>query len=61
MPLLCALEIDVAGAMPRVIRLMAHVETVLPRSRLHHVYLHGAAALRRDLPQDPEDTPPGSR
>lgn len=50
-PLLCAVEIDVQDAMPRVLRLLAHVETELPRSALHHVYLHGAAALRRDLPQ----------
>jgi chorismate mutase len=50
-PLLCATEIAVAGAMPRVLRLMAHVETDRPRAELHHVYLRGAAALRRDLPQ----------
>jgi chorismate mutase len=50
-PLLCASEIDVAGAMPRVLRLLAHVETDRPRAELHHVYLRGAAALRRDLPQ----------
>lgn len=56
-PLLCTLEIDVDGAMPRVVRLLAHIETDRPRSELHHVYLHGAAALRRDLPQDPEDVP----
>jgi chorismate mutase len=49
-PLLCAAEIDVPGAMPRVLRLMAHVETELPRAELRHVYLRGAAALRRDLP-----------
>ncbi len=48
-PLLCARELDVAGALPRVIRLLAHVETELPRAQLHHVYLRGAAALRRDL------------
>lgn len=48
-PLLCARELDVAGAMPRVIRLLAHVETDLPRGEVTHVYLHGAAALRRDL------------
>ena len=35
--------------MPRVVRMMAHVETDLPRSDITHVYLHGAAALRRDL------------
>lgn len=48
-PLLCAQELDIAGAMPRVIRLMAHVETELSRDEITHVYLHGAAALRRDL------------
>jgi chorismate mutase len=50
-PLLCASEIDVAGAMPRVIRLLAHVETERPRAELRHVYLHGAATLRTDLPR----------
>ena len=50
-PLLCASEIDVAGAMPRVIRLLAHVESDRPRSDIRHVYLHGAAALRTDLPR----------
>lgn len=48
-PLLCARELDVPGAMPLVIRLLAHVETSLPRSDVTHVYLHGAALLRRDL------------
>lgn len=50
-PLLCAAEIDVPGAMPRVLRLLAHVETERSRSELRHVYLRGAAALRTDLPQ----------
>ena len=50
-PLLCASEIAVAGAMPRVIRLLAHVETDRPRADIRHVYLHGAAALRTDLPR----------
>ncbi|MCW2666438.1 MAG: chorismate mutase [Frankiales bacterium] len=49
-PLLCAREIDVPHAMPRVLRLLAHVETDRPRSALRHVYLRGAAALRTDLP-----------
>ena len=49
-PLMCATEIDVAGAMPRVLRLLAHVETERPRSQLRHCYLRGAAQLRRDLP-----------
>lgn len=50
-PLLCATEIDVPDAMPRVIRLLAHVETELSRDQIRHVYLHGAAALRTDLPR----------
>ena len=49
LPLLCARELDVPGAMPRVIRLLAHAETPLSRSEVTHVYLHGAAGLRRDL------------
>ena len=50
-PLLCATEIAVPGSMPRVIRLLAHVETDVPRERIHHVYLRGAAELRTDLPR----------
>jgi len=48
-PLMCARELEIEGSMPRVIRMMAHVETHLTRSEVTHVYLHGAAALRRDL------------
>ena len=48
-PLVCARELEIEGSMPRVVRLMAHVETELPRSDVTHVYLHGAANLRRDL------------
>ena len=50
-PLMCATEIPVTGAMPRVVRLMAHVETDRPRSEIQHVYLRGAAALRLDIAQ----------
>ncbi len=50
-PLLCTTEIAVPGSMPRVLRLLAHVETGRPRSEIRHVYLAGAAALRTDLPQ----------
>lgn len=48
-PLMCARELEIEGSMPRVVRLMAHVETDLARSEITHVYLHGAANLRRDL------------
>jgi chorismate mutase len=50
-PLLCATEIDVPGALPRVVRLLMHVETSLPRVSLQHVYLRGAAVLRLDIAQ----------
>lgn len=50
-PLLCCSEISVPGAMPRVVRLMMHVETVQPRSAIQHAYLRGAAALRLDIAQ----------
>ena len=50
-PLLCASEISVPGAMPRVVRLLMHVETAKPRSELEHVYLRGAVALRLDIAQ----------
>jgi chorismate mutase len=48
-PLVCARELEVEGSMPRVVRMLAHVETDRPRAEITHVYLHGAAALRRDL------------
>lgn len=48
-PLICARELEIEGSMPRVVRLMAHVETQMSREDVTHVYLHGAAALRRDL------------
>jgi chorismate mutase len=48
-PLICARELEIGGSMPRVVRMMAHVETHLSRSEVTHVYLHGAAGLRRDL------------
>lgn len=50
-PLLCAVEIDVPGALPRVVRAMATVETSLKSSEITHIYLGGAKALRRDIAQ----------
>jgi len=59
-PLLCARELEIEGSMPRVVRMMAHVETRRARSEITHVYLHGAAALRSDLTRVrslPDDAP----
>jgi chorismate mutase len=50
-PLLCTTEIDVPGSLPRVVRLMAHADMDVPRSKVQHVYLRGAVALRRDIAQ----------
>jgi chorismate mutase len=50
-PLLCASEIAVPGALPRVIRLMAYADIDRPRHLVRHVYLRGAALLRQDIAQ----------
>ncbi len=50
-PLLCASEIDVPGALSRVIRVLLHCETERTREDILHIYLKGAVALRRDLAQ----------
>ncbi len=48
-PLMCAQEMDVAGALERVIRILVHAETATPRDHIQHVYLRGAEVLRQDL------------
>lgn len=50
-PLICAQELDVPGALPRVVRILAHVETELGKGGVSHVYLGAAAALRKDIAQ----------
>lgn len=50
-PLLCACEIDVRGAIPRVIRILMHIYTERARDELRHVYLKDAQPLRTDLPR----------
>jgi chorismate mutase len=45
-PMICSREIPVPGSMPRVVRVLLHVDRDGPRS---HVYLRGAQALRPDL------------
>ena len=48
-PLLCAREIPVTGAMPSVVRVLMHFHSDLPLDGVEHVYLDGAEALRDDL------------
>jgi chorismate mutase len=50
-PLLCASEIDVPGAMPLVVRVLMHAYTTRARDELRHVYLRNALSLRDDLPE----------
>ncbi len=51
-PLLDAQEIEVPGGMPRVVRVLLHVEMDVDRSQVQHIYLDDAVALRPDLPQN---------
>src|SRR5258708_35747135 len=52
-PLLCCAEIDVPGAMPRVVRLMMHVGAGAPRPARRHRHVRGAAAPPRGLAPSP--------
>jgi chorismate mutase len=49
-PLICARELNVTGAVPRCIRVLMHFYTEHSREALHHIYLEGARGLRDDLP-----------
>ena len=53
--LICAQEMWVEGSMPRVVRLLAHVETARPRDQVANVYLNGTEVLRADVPAVPEN------
>lgn len=50
-PLLCARELEVDGAVPRCVRVLVHAHTDRARDALRHVYLHDARQLRTDLPE----------
>lgn len=56
-PLMNMAELDIVGALPRCIRVMAHVECDLARAEIHHVFLEGAATLRPDLASRSGDAP----
>ncbi|HMC09187.1 MAG TPA: chorismate mutase [Actinomycetota bacterium] len=49
-PLLCARELDVEGAIGRCVRVLMHVYTERDQQSLRHVYLGEARQLRTDLP-----------
>jgi chorismate mutase len=48
-PLLCAREIPVPGALPHVIRVLMHAYLPDPEAKPQHVYLGDAIKLRLDL------------
>ena len=48
-PLICAQEIEAAGALERTVRVMIHAYSPLSRGDVQHKYLRGAAVLRPDL------------
>jgi chorismate mutase len=48
-PMLHFTEIDVPGSLPRVIRVLMHVNTSRALEDVDHVYLDGAVVLRPDL------------
>lgn len=48
-PLLCAQEIDVPGAIQKCIRVLVHVNTNKSQHEIKHIYLRDAAKLRPDL------------
>lgn len=51
-PLLCAQELPVTGALARCIRVLIHAETRRARAEIKHVYLRDAVLLRTDLLAD---------
>lgn len=48
-PLLDVQQMYVENSLPKCIRVLIHLNTSLPKSQLHHVYLRSAANLRPDL------------
>ena len=50
-PLICAREIPVVGALPRVVRVMVHAYSERSHEEIKHIYTRGAEVLRRDIAQ----------
>lgn len=48
-PLLCASEIAVPNGLPRVVRVLLHVNTERTQAEMVHIYLREAKALRKDI------------
>ena len=52
-PLMCSYEIDVAGSLPRCIRLLISWNTNKAQKEIIHTYINDAKQLRPDLSQLP--------
>ena len=50
-PVICARELSVEGALPRTVRVLMLMNTDKAREQLRHVYLKEARQLRTDLPE----------
>jgi chorismate mutase len=50
-PLICAQELDITRAMPRVVRILAHVETYPAKAEISHVHPGATGAPRKDIAQ----------
>ncbi len=50
-PLICAREIPVVGALPYVVRVMVHAYSEGSHGDMKHIYKRGAEVLRRDIAQ----------
>ena len=52
-PLMCAHEMNVPGALDKVIRVIIHVNSGMPPSQIQHVYLRRARELRPEWAREP--------
>lgn len=50
-PLICAVEVNVTGALERTVRVMVHAHSELTLDQARHIYRRGAEVLRRDIAQ----------
>ena len=50
-PLICAQEIDVSGALTRVVRVLVHAYSNRTHEEIKHIYRRGAQSLRKDIAQ----------
>ena len=48
-PLLCTYEIAVPGSLKKCIRILMHVNTPKGQRKIKHIYLGGAARLRKEF------------